>query len=67
MYGWNAGAELKSRDGMFVLQYRVGHDKLDDTYHSVGVFVNVGLQLENILKGEGPLTMPEPIFKSPAP
>lgn len=65
VYGWNAGAELKSRDGMFVLQYTVGHDKLDDTYHVVGGFVNVGVQLENILKGESPFTMPEPIFKSP--
>jgi hypothetical protein len=65
VYGWNAGAELKSRDGMFVLQYTIGHDKLDDTYHAVGGFVNVGLQLENVLKGESPFTMPEPIFKSP--
>jgi hypothetical protein len=65
VYGWNAGAELKSRGGMFVLQYTVGHDKLDDTYHAVGGFVNVGLQLESILKGENPFTMPEPIFKSP--
>jgi hypothetical protein len=65
MYGWNAGAELKSRDGMFVLQYTVGHDKLDDTYHAVGGFVNVGLQVENILKGESPFVMPEPIFRSP--
>jgi hypothetical protein len=65
VYGWNAGAELKSRDGKFVLQYTVGHDKLDDTFHAVGGFVNVGLQLENILKGESPFTMPEAIFKSP--
>jgi hypothetical protein len=65
VYGWNAGAELKSRDGMFVLQYTIGHDKLDDTYQAVGAFVNVGLQVENILKGESPFTMPEPIFKSP--
>jgi hypothetical protein len=65
VYGWNAGAELKSRDGTLILHYTVGHDRLDGTYHAVGGFVNVALQLENILKGESPFTMPEPIFKSP--
>jgi hypothetical protein len=65
VYGWNAGAELKSRDGMFVLRYDVGHDKVNQTYQTVGGFVNVGLQVENLLKGESPFTMPEPIFKSP--
>ena len=65
VYGWNAGAELKSRDGMFVLRYDVGHDKVNQTYQTVGGFVNVGFQLENLLKGESPFTMPEPIFKSP--
>src|SRR5271157_213002 len=65
VYGWNTGAELKSRDGMFVLKYDVGHDKVNQTYQTVGGFVNVGFQLENLLKGESPFTMPEPIFKSP--
>jgi len=50
---------------MFVLQYTVGHDRVDKTYQTVGGFVNVGLQLENLLKGESPFTMPEPIFRSP--
>ncbi len=65
VYGWNAGAELKSRDGMFVLKYDVGHDQVNQTYQTVGGFVNVGFQLENMLKGESPFTKPEPIFKSP--
>jgi len=65
VHGWNAGAELKSRDGMFVLKYDVGHDKVNQSYQTVGGFVNVGFQLENVLKGESPFTMPEPIFKSP--
>ena len=65
VYGWNAGAELKSRDGMFVLKYDVGHDQVNQTYQTVGGFVNVGFQLENMLKGESPFTRPEPIFKSP--
>lgn len=65
VYGVNAGAELKSRDGMFVLKYQVGSDKLDKTYQTVGAFVNVGLQLDNLLRGESPFTLPEPIFRSP--
>jgi hypothetical protein len=65
VYGWNAGAELKSRDGMFVLRYDVGHDKVNQTYQTVGGFVNVGFQLENLLKGKSPFTMPEPLFRSP--
>ena len=65
VYGWNAGAELKSRDGMFVVKYDVGHDKVNKTYQTVGGFVNVGFQVENLFRGESPFTMPEPIFKSP--
>ena len=65
VYGWNTGAELKSRDGMFVLKYDVGHDQVNRTYQTVGGFVNMGFQLENLLKGENPFTMPEPIFRSP--
>jgi len=65
VYGGNAGAELKSRDGMFSLKYDVGNDKINQTYQTIGGFVNVGFQLENVLKGESPFTMPEPIFKSP--
>ena len=65
VYGWNAGAELKSRDGMFVLRYNAGNDKVNQTYQTIGAFVNVGFQSENILKGESPFTKPTPIFKSP--
>ncbi len=65
VYGLRGGAELKSRDGMFVLKYEAAHDRVNKTYHTVGGFVNVGLQLENLLSGENPLVMPEPIFKSP--
>ncbi len=65
VYGWNAGAELKSRDGVFVVKYDVGHDKVNQTYQTVGGFVNVGFQVENLFRGESPFTMPEPIFKSP--
>jgi hypothetical protein len=65
VYGWNAGAELKTRDNMFVLKYAVGNDRVDRTYQTVGGFVNVGFQLENLFSGESPFTKPEPIFHSP--
>ncbi len=65
VYGWNTGAELKSRDGVFVVKYAVGRDPINSTYQTVGAFVNVGFRMENILKGESPFIMPTPIFKSP--
>lgn len=64
-YGWNAGAEVTSRNGAFSLRYETGHDRINSTYHTVGGFVNVGLQLERLLSGESPFLMPEPIFRSP--
>jgi hypothetical protein len=64
VYGWNLQAELKSRDGMFVLRYNVGNDQVNQTYQTIGGFVNVGFYAENVLKAESPFTMPEPIFKS---
>jgi hypothetical protein len=65
VYGWNAGAELKTRDNMFILKYAVGNDKVDRTYQTVGGFVNVGFQLEDLFSGKSPFTKPEPIFHSP--
>ncbi len=50
---------------MFSVRADTGKDQLNGTYHTVGGFVNVGLQLENLLSAESPFTMPEPIFKSP--
>lgn len=63
--GWTAGAELKSRDGMFVLKYEAGHDRLDSTYQTIGGYLNTGFQVENLLKGESPFSAPTPIFRSP--
>jgi len=65
VYGYYGGAELKSRDGMFVAKYDVGYDRLNKTYHSVAGYINMGFQVENLLSGKSPLAMPEPIFKSP--
>ncbi len=65
VYGWNAGAELTTRNGLFSVRADTGTDRINGTYHRVGGFVNVGLQLERLLSGESPFVMPEPIFRSP--
>jgi len=65
VYGWRTGADLTTRDGVFSLKYEYGHDKINGAYNTVGGFVNIGFQLENVLNGESPFTAPEPVFKSP--
>ncbi len=65
VYGIRGGAEAKTRNGMFSVKYEAAHDGINHTYHTVGGFVNVGLQLENLLSGKSPFVMPEPIFRSP--
>lgn len=65
VYGYYGGAELKTRDGMFVAKYDVGYDNAFEVYQSVAAFVNMGLQLENLLEGKSPLVKPKPVFQSP--
>jgi hypothetical protein len=65
VYGLRGGADLTTRDGVFTLRYEYGHDRIDGSYNTVGGFVNVGFQLENLLNGESPFIMPEPVFRSP--
>lgn len=65
IYGYYGGAELKSRDGMFALKYYVGNDKINKTYQIIGGFINIGFRLDKLISGENPVSMPEPIFKSP--
>jgi hypothetical protein len=50
---------------MFTLRYEYGQDRINGDYNTVGGFVNVGFQLENLLSGESPFTLPEPVFRSP--
>jgi len=65
VYGWRGGADLTTRDGVFALRYEYGYDRIDGDYNTVGGFVNVGFQLENLLSRESPFTFPEPVFRSP--
>ncbi len=63
--GWRGGADLTTRDGVFTLRYEYGSDLLNGDYNTVGAFVNVGFQLENVVTGESPFTLPAPVFRSP--
>ena len=65
VYGWRGGADLTTKNGMFTLRYEHGNDRLNGQYNTVGGFVNVGFQFENVLRGDSPLIMPEPVFRSP--
>jgi hypothetical protein len=63
--GWRTGADLTTRDNTFSIRYEYGYDKVNGSYNTIGAFANVGFQLENIFRGESPVTMPQPIFASP--
>ncbi|MFC1835899.1 inverse autotransporter beta domain-containing protein [Thermodesulfobacteriota bacterium] len=63
--GWKAGVDLTTRDGLISLSYQNGHDRLSGSYHSVGAELNVAFDLEGIVRGENPFSMPEPVFRSP--
>jgi hypothetical protein len=63
--GWRGGADLTKRDRMFTVRYEHGVDPVNGDYNTVGGFVTVGFRLENVLRGESPFTMPEPVFRSP--
>ena len=65
VYGWRTGADLTTRNNMFTVRYEYGYDRANSSYHTIGAFANIGFQLENIFKGESPVTMPAPIFASP--
>jgi hypothetical protein len=65
VWGLNSGAEIRSRNGMFGFRVEGGRDKINNTYYTVGGFVNIGIQVENLASGQSPFTAPEPIFQSP--
>jgi hypothetical protein len=65
VYGYKTGAGLTTRDGVFSVKYEHGYDRVNNSYDEIGGFVNVGFQVENLLRGESPVTSPEPVYKSP--
>lgn len=65
VYGWNAGAELTTRNGAFTIRYEHGQDRVNGCYDTIGGFANVGFQLDSLFRAENPFSMPEPVFGSP--
>jgi hypothetical protein len=65
VYGWRAGADVTTKNGMFTVRYEHGHDRVQGDYDVVGGFINMGFQLENLFSLASPVTLPEPVFKSP--
>lgn len=63
--GWRGGADLTTRDGMFTLRYEHGYDQLNGYYNTVGGFVTMGFNFENVLYAESPFALPDPVFRSP--
>jgi len=63
--GYGAKMQVASRDGMFRGFYMYENDRLLSEIHTVGVYLNVGLRLENLLALESPIEKPTPIFSSP--
>lgn len=65
IWGWKAGTDLTTRDGMLCLRYEYGHDRLNDSYNSISAHLNVGFQLENVFSGTSPIASPAPVFVNP--
>ncbi len=63
--GWLSGAEFTTGDGLIKLTLQQGWDQLVGSYTTIGAFLNVGFQPGNLLTGDSPFTMPEPVFRSP--
>jgi len=64
-YGYKTGADLTTADGVLRLTVEYGRDGVAGFYRNVGGYVSIGFQPENILFGEMPFSMPEPVFASP--
>ena len=65
VWGWQAGGELKSPNGMVSIKGETAYDPVNGSYQSVSAFINIGFQVENLAQGKNPFVMPEPIFSSP--
>jgi len=65
VYGWRTGVDATTRDGMFRVSYEYTSDRINAPFHTISGSMHLGLQLENLLRGQSPFTMPEPIFASP--
>lgn len=64
-YGFRVGTEVTTRSGLFRLTYDFGYDPVNEAYHQFGGFVNLSLNLENLLCGKGVISLPPPVFVNP--
>jgi hypothetical protein len=65
VYGYRAGAELATRDGVLTARYEHGYDRVNGQYDTIGGYVTLGFYLDSVLAGEIPFSMPEPVFVNP--
>lgn len=65
VYGWQAGAELKSPDGVVSIRGETAYDHVNDSYQTLSASVNLGFRIEDLFQGRNPFGMPERIFNSP--
>ncbi len=61
-YGYKAGADLTTRNGLFTISFDHGNDKINGPWNNFGAFLNVGFLISRYIIGEIPFTMPEPVF-----
>lgn len=63
-WGWRGTAELATRDGLATLRYEHGRDTINQSYDSVGAYINLAFDSQNLLNWGNPFTLPEPVFKN---
>lgn len=64
-YGYKTGADLTTADGLVRVTAEYGHDGVSGSYGNVGGYLTVGFHAGNLLSGENPFSMPDPVFRSP--
>ena len=63
--GSKGGVELLTGDGLCRLASEKGYDKYKATYNSIAASINMGFQLDALMYGQLPISMPQSIFMSP--
>ncbi len=63
--GSKGGVELLTGDGLCRLAWEIGYDKDKATYNSIAASINMGFQLDALMYGQLPISMPQSIFMSP--
>jgi hypothetical protein len=64
VYGWKAGVEATTGNGVLTFRYEHGEDKLSSGYNLIGGSVNLVLSFEDLLSARNPISFPQPVFRS---